>query len=169
MDERTTRLWVAAEAKALGRGGIAAVTAATGIRDKRIWNGMRELAEIQRYPPCQPAGKQRIRRRGAGRKPLTETDPTLLRDLESLIDPVTRGDPESPLRWTSKSARKLAAELCDMGHDVGKQTVNALLHELGYSLQALRKTREGSSHPDRNAQFEHINGRRTRSSPRASP
>ncbi len=98
-----------------------------------------------------------IRRPGAGRKQVTDTDPTLLRDLESLIDPVTRGDPESPLRWTTKSVRNLAAELCAMGHQVGKQKVSELLHELDYSLQSLRKTSEGSPHPDRNAQFEHIN------------
>jgi transposase len=157
MDERQTRLWLAAEAIALGRGGVAAVTKATGILGKRIGIGLRELREMKRRPPEQPAQAQRIRRPGAGRKPLAEKDPTLLRDLESLIDPVTRGDPESPLRWTTKSVRKLAAELVERGHGVGKQTVCELLHELGYSLQSLRKTREGSSHPDRNEQFDHIN------------
>ncbi len=157
LDERQTRLWVAAEARVLGRGGIAAVTSATGILGKRIRMGMRELEELDGNPPAQPAQAQRIRRPGAGRKQVTDTDPTLLRDLESLIDPVTRGDPESPLRWTTKSVRNLAAELCAMGHQVGKQKVSELLHELDYSLQSLRKTSEGSSHPDRNAQFEHIN------------
>jgi transposase len=157
MDERQTRLWLAAEAIALGRGGVAAVTRATGILGKRIGIGLRELKDMKRRPPEQPAGAQRIRRPGAGRKPVTEKDPTLLRDLESLIDPVTRGDPESPLRWTTKSVRRLAIELVERGHDVGKQKVCELLHELGYSLQSLRKTREGSSHPDRNEQFEHIN------------
>ena len=156
MNERQTRLWLAAEAQALGRGGIAAVTKATGVLRKRIGIGLRELQELKRSPPEETPQTQRIRRPGAGRKRLTEKDPTLLQDLQSLIDPVTRGDPESPLRWTSKSVRKLAAELRDMGHEVGKQTVSELLHDLGYSLQSLRKTREGSSHPDRNAQFEHI-------------
>ena len=157
LDERQTRLWVAAEAKVLGRGGIAAVTSATGILGKRIRIGMRELEQMEGNPPPQPAQEQRIRRPGAGRKLATEKDPTLLRDLESLIDPATRGDPESPLRWTTKSVRNLAAELCAMGHKVGKQKVSELLHDLQYSLQSLRKTTEGSSHPDRNAQFEHIN------------
>ncbi len=159
LDERQTRLWLAAEARALGWGGIAAVTKATGILGKRIGIGLRELQELEIALPEQPAVSQRIRRPGAGRKPVTEKDLTLLHDLESLIDPVTRGDPESPLRWTTKSVRKLAAELNEMGHAVGKQTVCELLNDLGYSLQSLRKTREGSSHPDRNAQFEHINRR----------
>jgi hypothetical protein len=157
LDERQKRLWVAAEAKVLGRGGIAAVTLATGILGKRIRMGMRELEQMEVDPPPQPAQEQRIRRPGAGRKLITEKDPTLLGDLESLIDPATRGDPGSPLRWTTKSVRNLAAELCAMGHDVGKQKVSELLHDLEYSLQSLRKTTEGSSHPDRNAQFEHIN------------
>ena len=157
MDERVTRLWAAGEAKALGRGGIAAVTEATGILGKRIRYGIRDLAELQASPPIEPARGQRVRRPGAGRKLLTDKDPTLVPDLESLIDPVTRGDPESPLRWTSKSVRKLAEELHTRGHQVGAQKVSELLHEMGYSLQGTSKTREGSSHPDRNAQFEHIN------------
>lgn len=157
MDERVLRLWAAGEAKALGRGGIAAVTKATGILAKRIRYGIRDLAQMQRSPPSQPPRGQRVRRPGAGRKPLTEKDPTLVPDLESLIDPVTRGDPESPLRWTCKSVRKLAEELGVMGHEISAQKVSELLHALGYSLQGTRKTREGSAHPDRNAQFEHIN------------
>jgi hypothetical protein len=157
MDERVTRLWAAGEAKALGRGGIAAVTKATGILGKRIRYGMRDLAQMDRNPPSEPPRGQRVRRPGAGRKPLTEKDPTLVPNLESLIDPLTRGDPESPLRWTCKSVRKLAAELTAMGHEISGQKVSELLHELGYSLQGTRKTREGSAHPDRNAQFEHIN------------
>jgi hypothetical protein len=157
MDERVTRLWAAGEAKALGRGGIAAVTRATGILDKRIRFGMRDLTTMRSSPPKESPREQRVRRPGAGRKPLTETDPTLVPDLESLVEPTTRGDPESPLRWTCKSVRKLAEELCSMGHQVGAQKVSELLHELRYSLQGTRKTREGSSHPDRNAQFEHIN------------
>jgi Rhodopirellula transposase DDE domain len=157
MDERVTRLWAACEAKALGRGGIAAVTEATGILGKRIWSGMRELKEIGRRPPTEPPRQQRVRRPGAGRKPLTEKDPTLLTDLDGLVEPVTRGDPESPLRWTCKSVRKLADELRAMGHQVGPQKVSELLHDMDYSLQGTRKTREGSAHPDRNEQFEHIN------------
>ena len=157
MDERMTRLWAASEAQALGRGGIAAVTKATGILKKRVRYGIRDLAEIRENPPIEPPREQRIRRPGAGRKPLTETDPTLVADLDSLVEPVTRGDPESPLRWTCKSVRKLAEELRTMGHEVGAQKVSELLHEQNYSLQGTRKTREGAAHPDRNAQFEHIN------------
>ncbi len=156
MDERVTRLWAAGEARSLGRGGIAAVTTATGILGKRIRYGMRDLTEMQASPPGEGARAQRVRRPGAGRKLLTEIDATLVPDLESLIDPSTRGDPESPLRWTCKSVRKLASELQSMGHAIGAQKVSELLHELGYSLQGTRKTREGTAHPDRNAQFEHI-------------
>jgi hypothetical protein len=159
MDERVTRLWAAGEARSLGRGGIAAVTAATGILGKRIRYGIRDLAEMQESPPSEPPRVQRVRRPGAGRKPLTEIDVTLVPDLESLIDPSTRGDPESPLRWTCKSVRKLADELRALGHEIGGQKVSELLKELGYSLQGTRKTREGSAHPDRNSQFEHINAR----------
>jgi hypothetical protein len=157
MDERMTRLWAAAEARALGFGGGAIVTAATGIRSKRISDGQRDLDEIEAAPPAGKPREQRVRRPGAGRKPLTEKDPKLLEHLESLVDPVTRGDPESPLRWTSKSTEKLAAELNAMGHPVSPRTVSALLRDLDYSLQANQKTTEGKQHPDRNAQFEHIN------------
>jgi hypothetical protein len=158
LDERQLRLWAAAEAKVLGRGGIAAVTEATGIRGKRIRAGLRELAALEKVPPPKPPQSQRIRRSGAGRKKLTDKDPDLLRDLESLVDPVTRGDPESPLRWTSKSTAKLAEELRAMGHQVGESTVRHLLkQELGYSLQANAKAHEGADHPDRDAQFEYIN------------
>jgi transposase len=157
MDERVTRLWAAGEAKALGRGGIAAVTEATGILGKRIRYGIRDLAQLRSNPPSESARDQRVRRPGAGRKQLAAKDPTLVPDLDSLIDPVTRGDPGSPLRWTSKSVRKLAEELRERGHEVSAQKVSELLHEMGYSLQGTSKTREGSDHPDRNAQFEHIN------------
>ena len=156
MDERQTRLWLAAEAKSLGWGGIAAVTKATDVLAKRIRMGIRELEETARHPPEEPPHAQRIRRPGAGRKDLTESDPSLVEDLESLIDPETRGDPESLLRWTTKSVRKLAEQLCTMGHAVGRQKVSELLHYLDYSLQSLRKTREGSAHEDRDAQFRHI-------------
>ena len=157
MDERTTRLWAAAEAKALGHGGGAIVTAATGIRSKRVWLGKLELEEMEETPLTEPPEKQRIRRPGGGRKHLTDNDPTLKHDLELLVDPVTRGDPESALRWTTKSKAKLAAELNAQGHQVSATTVGRLLREMKYSVQALRKEKEGDQHPDRNAQFEHIN------------
>jgi Rhodopirellula transposase DDE domain len=157
MDERMTRLWAAAEAVALGAGGNATVTRATGIRGKRLWMGRKDLDELLKSPPTEPARAQRVRRPGAGRKPLSEIDPTLAKDLESLIDPVTRGDPESPLRWTCKSTAKLTEALRGKGHQVGETSVRHLLAQLGYSLQANVKVREGSNHPDRNAQFEYIN------------
>jgi transposase len=156
MDERQTRLWLAAEAKAIGRGGIAAVTAATGVLRKRIGAGIRELEQMARRPPEELPRAQRIRSPGAGRKKLTDEDGALLEDLESLIAPETRGDPESLLRWTTKSVRKLAEQLGKKGHTIGRQKVSELLHELGYSLQSLNKTREGSDHPDRDAQFRYI-------------
>ena len=151
------RLWAAAEARAVGPSGVAMVTEATGIRKKRILAGRLELEEMARRPPTDKPRLQRVRRPGAGRKPLTTTDPTLLVDLESLVDPLTRGDPESPLRWTAKSTRTLAAELGRMGHKVSPRKVAGLLKKLKYSLQANSKTTEGSQHPDRNAQFEYIN------------
>jgi hypothetical protein len=157
MDERVTRLWAAAEAEALGYGGIGAVIRATGISKARIRAGIRDLAEQKANPALMPARAQRIRRPGAGRPALVTQDPTLLSDLDSLVDPVTRGDPESPLRWTCKSKEKLATELRGMGHQVSATKVGQLLHGLGYSLQVVRKTREGTQSPDRNAQFEHIN------------
>jgi len=157
MDERVTRLWAAAEAEALGYGGIRTVSRATGISKARIRAGIRDLAEQAKNPTSTPARAQRIRRPGAGRPALVTQDPTLLSDLDSLVDPVTRGDPESPLRWTCKSKEKLATELRAMGHKVSATKVGHLLHHLGYSLQVVRKTREGTQSPDRNAQFEHIN------------
>jgi hypothetical protein len=157
MDERLTRLWAASEAEALGRGGTAAVTKATGILGKRIRAGMKDLAAIRANRPTEPAHEQRIRRPGGGRKALEEHDPELVNALDRLIDPLTRGDPESPLRWTCKSTRKLAAELTAQGHTVGATKVRELLAAAGYSLQGNRKTREGTQHPERNAQFEHIN------------
>jgi hypothetical protein len=157
MDERQTRLWLAAEAKAIGRGGLAVVTEATGVLRKRIGSGIRELERMALQPLQEPPRSQRVRRPGAGRKKLTDSDGTLIADLESLVAPETRGDPESLLRWTTKSVRKLAEELSAMGHQIGRQKVSELLHELGYSLQGLSKTREGTSHPDRDAQFRHIN------------
>jgi hypothetical protein len=158
LDERQLRLWAAAEAKALGHGGVATVTRATGIRSKRICKGIQELEQIAGQPPDEPPRQQRVRRAGAGRKRTTAKDTALLRDLEVLVDPATRGDPESPLRWTSKSVAHLTDELRAQGHEVGETTVRTLLKEdLDFRLQANAKAREGTDHPDRNAQFEYIN------------
>src|SRR5512135_1826823 len=151
LNERTRRLAAAAEAAAIGRGGITRVSRATGVSRRAIASGLAQL----KAPDDWDEG--RIRRPGGGRKRTVEADATLRADLERLIDPVTRGDPESPLRWTCKSVRKLAEELKAMGHATGRRMVAELLHDLGYSLQANRKTIEGTDHPDRNAQFEHIN------------
>ncbi|MGH2741172.1 MAG: ISAzo13 family transposase, partial [Thermoleophilaceae bacterium] len=151
LDERRRRLWAAAEARSAGRGGIAAVARATGMAENTIRAGLRELESGETLE----AG--RVRRAGGGRRPLTETDPTLLSDLERLVDPDSRGDPELPLRWTAKSVRKLRDALRELGHRVSHETVAKLLRGLGYSLQANAKMREGASHPDRDAQFEHIN------------
>jgi transposase len=151
LNERTRRLAAAAEAAAIGRGGITRVSRATGVSRRAIASGLAQL----KAPDDWDEG--RIRRPGGGRKRTVEADATLRADLERLIDPVTRGDPESPLRWTCKSIRKLAEELKRMGHATSHRMVAELLHESGYSLQANRKTIEGKGHPDRNAQFEHIN------------
>src|SRR4051794_32867213 len=166
LDERRRRQWAAAEARELGWGGVSLVARATGLSRPTITAGLRELDQstLQRA-----AEATRVRRPGGGRKPLTETDPGLLAALEALLEPVTRGDPESPLRWTCKSTRRLAAELTQQEHPVGPRTVAALLQKAGYSLQANRKTREGSSHPDRNAQFEYINASVARSLIRGQP
>ena len=150
-DERRRRLWAAAEARSCGRGGIAAVARATGISEGTIRSGLRDLEVGERLEPG------RVRRRGGGRKRLAEKDPTLVGALERLVDADSRGDPEPPLRWTAKSVRKLAEALRGLGHRVSFRTVARLLRELGYSLQANAKTREGSSHPDRDQQFQHIN------------
>jgi len=151
LDERRRRLWAAAEARSCGYGGIAAVARATGISEGTIRRGLDELGSGERLEPG------RVRRAGGGRRPLTETDPTLLADLERLLEADTRGDPESPLRWTAKSVRQLAAALRELGHRVHFASVAKLLRALGYSLQSNRKAKEGASHPDRDAQFEHIN------------
>jgi transposase len=150
LDERGRRIWAAAEARSHGRGGIAAVVRATDISESTVRRGMAEVACGQRAP----AG--RVRRRGAGRKPILERDPELLDALQGLIEGATRGDPESPLRWTSRSVAKLTEALREIGHEVHDSTTRRLLKALGYSLQANRKTREGADHPDRDAQFEHI-------------
>jgi transposase len=155
LDERRLRLYVGAEALALGYGGRAVGAQATGVSRPTITAGCKELlAAGQRRPPQETSG--RIRNPGAGRKRTSETDATLRTDLERLIEPVTRGDPASPLRWTSKSVRQLADERQRMGHQTSHRLVAAWLHEMDYSLQANRKTLEGSAHPDREAQFGHI-------------
>ncbi len=155
LDERLRRLVAAAESVALGYGGVSKVSRATGVSRRAITEGVKEL---QSPPPRVRAVRgSRVRREGGGRKKVLEKDPALARELERLVEPVTRGDPASPLRWTCKSVRRLAVELNEQGHSASHQTVAALLGDLGYSLQANRKTREGSSHPDRNAQFEHLN------------
>ena len=151
LDERARRRFAASEALAAGRGGIAAVSEATGIARSTIGRGLDELRG-----KASDTAQGGIRRAGAGRKPLTETDPTLLADLEKIVDPCTRGDPLSPLKWTTKSLSKLAAALQVMGHGVGRDVVGTLLKRLGFSLQANRKTLEGAHHVDRDAQFQHI-------------
>jgi hypothetical protein len=156
MDERMRRHWAAAEARELGWGGVTAVAQATGLSRVTITAGMRELAQPARIRAREA---ERVRRPGGGRKPVTENDPEVEAALDVLIDPVTRGDPESPLRWTCKSTYRLAEELTRQGHAVSPRTVAMLLHAAHYSLQSNRKTREGASHPDRNAQFEYINAR----------
>ena len=151
LDERSRRLVAGAESLALPRGGISAVSRATGISRPAIRQGIAEL----KNPKTALTG--RVRRPGGGRKRITERDAAVLVDLEKLVEPVTRGDPESPLRWTCKSVRRLAEELGKQGHVISYPVVAELLRELGYSLQANRKTTEGDGHPDRNAQFEYIN------------
>jgi hypothetical protein len=151
LDERMRRLVAAAEAEAIGFGGVTAVARASGLARGTVIRGMAELKVASK-----PARGQRIRRKGAGRKRTIDQDATLKRDLESLVEPVTRGDPESPLRWTCKSVRQLTAELKRMKHQTSHRMVAELLHEMDYSLQANSKTLEGSSHPDRDAQFQHI-------------
>jgi len=147
------RLWAGAEAGALGWGGVTAVAAATGISRTTIAAGLREQ-EADRA--TEGVSERGIRRRGGGRTSVTKQDPAVVQDLDRLVAPLTRGDPQSPLRWTCKSTRKLAAELQAQGHTIGERTVAHLLRGLNYSLQANRKTTEGASHPDRNAQFAHI-------------
>jgi Rhodopirellula transposase DDE domain len=167
LDERSRRQWAASEAHELGYGGISAVAMATGLARDTIRLGMQELRHRREHPdePVSP----RLRQPGAGRKPLTTLDPDLLSALERLVEPLTRGDPQSPLRWTCKSTRALAKELTAQGRPISDRTVAALLYEAGYRLQANRKTREGRQHPDRNAQFEYINAQARRFQKRGQP
>jgi len=153
LGERGVRMLVAAEAECIGRGGVTLVAEATGVSRRRIAEGIKELRQEERLD------KGQTRRKGGGRKRIIEQDAALERDLELLLDPCTRGDPESPLRWTSKSLRKLAGELTAAGHKIGKSALAGILRKMGYSLQANRKTLEGSSHEDRDAQFQHISSR----------
>lgn len=151
LNERMRRLLAAAEARAIGRGGIAAVCRASGVSRSTVERGLLELDESDPLPP------EATRRRGAGRKLAIELDPTLLEDLEALVEPTQVGDPMSPLKWTSKSVRKLSQELQAMGHAVSYRTVGSLLGDLGYSLQLNKKSKEGKQHVDRDQQFRYIN------------
>jgi hypothetical protein len=150
LNERQRRRLAASEARSHGFGGVSAVARATGMSRRTIQRGLRDLDDAE------GPGEGRVRRAGAGRKPLAETDPELLGDLDKLLEPAVRGDPEGPLRWSSKSAANLARGLREQGHEIVGRTVNRLLVSLGFTMQANRKTREGSEHPDRDAQFHHI-------------
>ena len=151
LDERARRIMAASEAQSLGYGGVSLVSRACGLSRKAIAKGIEEIQS----GVVLPAG--RVRRSGAGRKKITVTDCGLTAALERLVDPETRGDPESPLRWICKSTRTLAWQLSERGHCVSHAKVGQLLREEGYSLQSNRKTEEGEDHPDRDAQFRHIN------------
>ena len=153
-DERGRRLWAGAESRALGYGGDALVSSATGLARATIRKGRQELEA-----PVEMKG--RVRRPGAGRPSLEESQPGIKKALEKLVDPVTRGDPMSPLRWTCKSKAKLATAMVAMGWALSATMVGRLLHHLGYSLRSVRKSTEGAAHPDRNEQFEHINATST--------
>jgi hypothetical protein len=154
LDERGRRRWCAAEARSYGHGGIAAVARVTGVARRTIDRG---LVDLDREREEGPSAAGRVRRPGAGRKALRDSDPTVIKDLERLVDPATLGDPERPLRWTSKSAAKLAVGLRDLGHELVDRSVLRLLAGIGYTMQANVKTREGEDHPDRDAQFQYIN------------
>jgi len=159
LDERQRRTLAGAEAKVIGRGGVSQVAAATGLARGTIVAGMRELegTDNEFLPGNQIAPPVATRRPGGGRKPLTQKDPTLVADLLALVEPTTRGDPQSPLRWSCKSLRALAEELQERGHVISHVVVGQLLKAEGFSLQGNAKVVEGNQSPDRNAQFEHIN------------
>ena len=163
LDERARRFWAGAEAKSAGRGGVTAVARATGLSRLTVARGLRELDSGV------PVRGGRVRRPGGGRKAARSLDPALTRVLDELVEPAARGDPQSPLRWTCKSTRRLAKELRAAGHQASHTLVAQLLRDSGYSLQGNRKTREGGAHPDRDAQFEFINARATRRLARREP
>ena len=162
LDEATLRLWVATEARSLGRGGVSLVAKAAGVSRTTVYAGLAEIeaaskSKVQRSAAIAPTAiTRRVRAAGAGRKKLTDTNVGLLDVLDALVEPTSRGDPMSPLRWTCKSTTRLAEELNLMGHAVSQRTVCDLLAQMNYSLQSVRKTREGSQNPDRDAQFHHI-------------
>lgn len=162
MNERARRLWAAAEAQAIGYGGETLVSSATGLARDTIRKGIKEIERGVEF-------QDRIRRPGAGRPRLDQSQPGLKEALEDLVHPLTRGDPSSPLRWTCKSRAKLAAALTEQGWKVSSTTVGRLLHELGYSLQSVQKNREGANHPDRNEQFEYINAKTVELMERGEP
>jgi hypothetical protein len=164
LNERTRRLWAATEARAIGYGGIALVQRATGLARSTVERGLAELDA-----PGPPLAPDRIRRAGGGRKRAVDKDRSLAADLDALVEPTSAGAPDSALRWTSKSLRRLTEELQARGHAVSFHVVGDLLHAMGYSLQANRKTREGSSHPDRDAQFQYLNEQVRRQQERGEP
>jgi len=167
LNERSRRLWAATEARSLGRGGVAAVIAATGMSSATLYKGLKELDAAAMGGEVLPP--ERIRNPGGGRKRAVDKQPGLARAIQRLVEPTARGDPESPLRWTCKSTQKLADELKRQGFKVGPRTVAKELQAEGFSLQANQKTREGASHPDRDAQFVHINEQVTRFQRRGQP
>jgi Rhodopirellula transposase DDE domain len=162
LDEATLRLWAAAEARSLGRGGVSVVSKAVGLSRTTVYAGLAEIDATskpgprRRAPAVEVAPPNRVRAAGGGRKRLVDLDSSLLADLDALVEPTSRGDPMSPLRWTCKSTTRLAEELARLGHRVSQRTVCDLLAQLNYSLQSVRKTREGAQHPDRDAQFHYI-------------
>lgn len=157
LDEATLRIWAAAEARSLGHGGVSAVAKASGLSRTTIHAGLAELKAMpSSFPSLEISGCRRVRATGGGRKRLIDKDEQLLRDLDTLVEPASHSDPTSPLRWTSKSTHRLAAELQRQGHSVSQRTVCDLLGQMGYRLQSTRKTREGTRHNDRDAQFTHI-------------
>jgi hypothetical protein len=167
LDERARRHWAATEARAYGWGGVSAVSDATGMSPNTIRKGLAEVAAAQDEPDVEVTS--RLRKAGGGRKRLSDTDPQLNEELDRLVAPLTRGDPQSPLRWTCKSTSHLAQELSSQGHPISARAVAHLLNDAGYSLQGNRKTLEGATHPDRNTQFEYINAKVKRFQRRGQP
>lgn len=156
LDEAALRVWAAAEARSLGRGGVSTVAKAIGMSRTTIHAGLAELKATAPAPASKSHGRPRVRAAGGGRKKLAEKDASLLSALDALVEPTSRGDPMSPLRWTCKSTYRLSDELKRQGHEVSQRTICDLLSQMGFSLQSTRKTREGGKHADRDAQFVHI-------------